>query len=197
MRRVLLVDSNRVDCGRLARILQGLGYGLDVTFSAHEARMMNERQSYSWSVIGMPLEGVDGVELFTELRERQARIRGLLVANNPNRRIRTAAQEAGLDIVSRPVDINVLVPWLSGANGQVMQPARLETNTLIPDRVDEGFVARLSETGIREEMSDAELIQIIRGVDYPFAGKDRLEMFDRDTLVRVVLLIKRWCLSRR
>ena len=41
-----------------------------------------------------------------------------------------------------------------------------------------------------------KLVAIIRAVDYPFAGKDRLETFDRDTLQRVVKLIQRWCLNR-
>jgi hypothetical protein len=63
--------------------------------------------------------------------------------------------------------------------------------------LDEKLVARLPEGAIRNRLSDEQLIRIIRSVDYPFAGKDRLEMFDRDTLVRVVLLIKRWCRARR
>lgn len=197
MRRVLLVDSDRTDCGRLARVLSGLGYGLDVTSSANEARMLNERQSYTWSVIGTPLEGVDGVELFTELRERQARIRGLLVASNPTRKVRTAAEEAGLEVVPRPVDVNVLIPWLATANGPMTGSSFVRKDPGLPDILDEHSIGLLSDAAIRDEMSDAELIRVIRGVDYPFAGKERLETFDRDTLVRVTLLIRRWCLNRR
>ena len=159
--------------------------------------MLNERQAYSWSVIGTPLEGVDGVELFTELRERQARIRGMLVANNPTRKVRTAAHEAGLEVVSRPVDVNVLIPWLAAANGPMSGSHLAKKEGFQPEHLDESSIGRLSDAEIRDEMSDAELIRVIRGVEYPFAGKERLETFDRDTLVRVVLLVRRWCMNRR
>ncbi|HVJ68145.1 MAG TPA: hypothetical protein VM510_09190 [Caulifigura sp.] len=195
MRRLLLIDQDQNDCGRLLRVLSGLGFSLDVTCSAKEARVLNEQQRYSWSVIGTPADGADSVALFTQLRERQTRLRGLLVANDPDFGIKTAAEEAGLDIISRPIDVNVLIPWLS--TGGCGESTTIELGLPELTQVEERMVARLPESTIRNRLSDDQLIRIIRGVDYPFAGKDRLEMFDRDTLVRVVLLIKRWCLSRR
>jgi DNA-binding response OmpR family regulator len=197
MRRLLLVDNDPTDCGRLARVLTGLGYGLDVTFSADDARMLNEQQAYSWSVIGTPLDGKDGLALFQQLRERQTRMRGLLVLNELDSRSRGAAHDAGLDVISRPIDVNVLIPWLSQndrlASGAIETAKSVDAHP----KVDEAYVRAIPETIIREQMSEAELIRIIRGVDYPFAGKERLESFDHDTLCRVVLLIRRWCLSRR
>ena len=195
MRRLLLIDRDETACGRLARVLSGLGFSLDVTFSAKEARVLNERQNYSWSVIGSPVDDTDSVALFTQLRERQTQLRGLLVANDLDTGVKTAAEEAGLDIISRPIDVNVLIPWLS--NGGCGESTTIEFGSEEFTRVEERVVARLSEIVIRERLSEQQLIKIVRGVEYPFAGKERLEMFDRDTLVRVVLLIKRWCLSRR
>ena len=52
-------------------------------------------------------------------------------------------------------------------------------------------IASLSTVDICEKLTNAELIRIIRSVDYPFAGKERLEYFDRDTLQRVVCLVRR------
>ena len=57
-------------------------------------------------------------------------------------------------------------------------------------------ISELSTDEIRGSMTKDELIRIIRSVDYPFAGKERLEFFDRDTLERVVCLIRRWCCRR-
>lgn len=57
-------------------------------------------------------------------------------------------------------------------------------------------IAELSMNQIHGNLSVAELIRIIRSVDYPFAGKERLEYFDRDTLERVVCLIRRWSQQR-
>ena len=64
-----------------------------------------------------------------------------------------------------------------------------------PDRprcFDLQTISELSNDEIRDSMTTDELIQIIRSVDYPFAGKERLEFFDCDTLERVVCLIRRW-----
>ncbi len=57
-------------------------------------------------------------------------------------------------------------------------------------------ISVLSDDEIRRVMSTAELIAVIRSVDYPFAGKERLEFFDRDTLERVVCLVRRWTCHR-
>ncbi len=59
-------------------------------------------------------------------------------------------------------------------------------------RFDLHTISDLSNDEIRESMSADELIAVIRSVEYPFAGKERLEFFDRDTLERVVCLVRRW-----
>ncbi|QDT56356.1 hypothetical protein Pan44_44100 [Caulifigura coniformis] len=196
MRRLLLIDHDQNQCRRLVQVLSGLGFSLDVTYSAKEARVLNEQQRYSWSVIGTPADGGDSVALFTQLRERQTRLRGLLVANDPDVGVKTAAEEAGLDIIQRPVDVNILIPWLSDG-GACGESTTIELGIAESSPVAESVVAGLPENTIRNRLSDEQLIRIIRGVDYPFAGKERLEMFDRDTLVRVVMLIRRWCRNRR
>ena len=53
-------------------------------------------------------------------------------------------------------------------------------------------VASLSLEDVSSRLSTPQLIRIIRSVEYHFTGKERLEYFDRDTLERVVLLIRRW-----
>ncbi len=57
-------------------------------------------------------------------------------------------------------------------------------------------ISVLSDDEIRRVMSTADLIAVIRSVEYPFAGKERLEFFDRDTLERVVCLVRRWTCHR-
>jgi hypothetical protein len=64
-----------------------------------------------------------------------------------------------------------------------------------PERFTVGTIAGLSPRQL-EWLSDNELVQIIRAVDYPFAGKERLEYFDRDTLQRVAHLVRRWCRNK-
>jgi hypothetical protein len=57
-------------------------------------------------------------------------------------------------------------------------------------------ISLLSDDQIHHSMTVEELIGVIRSVEYPFAGKDRLEYFDRDTLERVVCLVRRWSCHR-
>ena len=65
-----------------------------------------------------------------------------------------------------------------------------------PHTFDIEAISVLSDEQIHRTMTPDELIAVIRSVDYPFAGKDRLEYFDRDTLERVVCLVRRWSCNR-
>jgi len=65
-----------------------------------------------------------------------------------------------------------------------------------PRGLDIEAISVLSDEQIRHSMTADELIAVIRSVEYPFAGKDRLEYFDRDTLERVVCLVRRWTCHR-
>jgi hypothetical protein len=65
-----------------------------------------------------------------------------------------------------------------------------------PREFDLESISTLSDDEIHRAMSAPELIAVIRSVDYPFAGKERLEYFDRDTLERVVCLVRRWTCNR-
>jgi hypothetical protein len=72
-----------------------------------------------------------------------------------------------------------------------------ETSSSLPVRqFDLESISALSDDEIRRVMSTSELIAVIRSVEYPFAGKERLEYFDRDTLERVVCLVRRWTCHR-
>jgi hypothetical protein len=72
----------------------------------------------------------------------------------------------------------------------------MATDFLPARQFDLESISSLSDDEIRRVMSTDELISVIRSVDYPFAGKERLEYFDRDTLERVVCLVRRWTCHR-
>ncbi len=82
-----------------------------------------------------------------------------------------------------------------GREMSAKSPLTAVSQAIQPDRpccFDLQTISALSNDEIRGSMTKDELIQIIRSVDYPFAGKERLEFFDCDTLERVVCLIRRW-----
>lgn len=64
------------------------------------------------------------------------------------------------------------------------------------EQITEETIAAMSADTIQCHLTKKQMISIICGVEYPFAGKDRIESFDRDTLERVVYLIRRWCRQR-
>src|SRR5262249_33220522 len=70
-------------------------------------------------------------------------------------------------------------------------PSEIGTRTFSED-----VIAELTQGDIAQRLSIGDLIDVIRSVEYPFVGKDRLEFFDRDTLERVVHLVRRWCRNR-
>ena len=61
---------------------------------------------------------------------------------------------------------------------------------------DAKSIAALSDEDIRDRFGNSRLISVIRSVKYPFAGKERLEFFDHDTLERIVFLVRRWCRNK-
>jgi hypothetical protein len=81
------------------------------------------------------------------------------------------------------------MPVQTMVNGEQTQPETVPT-------FDLESISTLTDEQIHRAMSEADLISVIRSVEYPFAGKERLEYFDRDTLERVVCLVRRWSCHR-
>jgi hypothetical protein len=116
--------------------------------------------------------------------------------------IQQAIDSGYAHVVEQPLDLLQLRPLLQRVFGSEADGLSFEqgvvsqctsTSTEVPDL---RCLATLSISQIRSNLSVEELIRIIRTVDYPFAGKERLEYFDRDTLERVVCLVRRWCQQR-
>jgi hypothetical protein len=81
------------------------------------------------------------------------------------------------------------MPVQTLVNGELIAPESVPS-------FDLETISTLTDEQIYRSMSDADLISVIRSVEYPFAGKERLEYFDRDTLERVVCLVRRWSCLR-
>ncbi|MEW4528021.1 MAG: response regulator [Maioricimonas sp. JB045] len=196
MRRILLVDSDLTACNAISRTLSALGYGVDVAYDGDGARILARQGDYAIGLIGQNLSDTDGVKLFLELRDRQAKMLGVLMSKAANLYTVATAIGAGMSkVLTKPVDFQEVLPLLEGESAASAEAANGHPVPAGP-RYNEELIAELPAQMIEYEMTDRELIDVIRSVEYPFAGKDRLEYFDRDTLVRVVHLIRRWCRNR-
>jgi hypothetical protein len=124
---------------------------------------------------------------------------GVMVSSVPNLPIVARAIGAGMSRVAPvPIDFHDLVSFLAAvpANSESTRPQMSVTMTSQTGAFSEDTIAELTPGDISQRLTLSELIEVIRSVEYPFAGKDRLEFFDRDTLERVVHLVRRWCRNR-
>jgi ActR/RegA family two-component response regulator len=198
MRRILIVESDLAASGAISRTLAGLGYGLDIAYDADQARSLARQNRYAITLIDERLSDGDGVKLYEDLHRVQQDMAGVLVSAVANLYTVAKAIGAGMArVLSKPVDFQELLAFIDGQSDPTprSEEPRLMNSTCDVD-VREEAIAELSPRDISQRLSDADLIQIIRTVDYPFVGKDRLEYFDRDTLERVVHLVRRWCRNR-
>lgn len=77
--RVLVVDDDRAQRALLSRLLTGAGYRVDAAANGSEALRMADEQHYAIVVLDFEMPGLNGVELFEQLIERQPRLRGVIV----------------------------------------------------------------------------------------------------------------------
>lgn len=194
--RILIVDSDLNVCTSVSRTLTGLGYGLDVAYDSDEARNLSKQNRYAVGLFGESLSDGDGVNLFRELCPAQQGMLGVLVAPTANLPTVARAIGAGMSrIAPVPIDFGDLVQFLSA----IPNSASAGSAPAVDPRrgaYSEDAIAELTPGDISQRLSVGDLIEVIRSVEYPFAGKDRLEFFDRDTLERVVHLVRRWCRNR-
>jgi DNA-binding response OmpR family regulator len=197
--RILIVDSDLNVCTSVSRTLTGLGYGLDVAYDSEEARGLARRNRYAVGLFGESLTDGDGIALFRELCPAQKGMLGVLVASVPNLPTVARAIGAGMSRVAPvPIDFHDLVQFLTAVPASSESTKRQSSVTMTSQTgaFSEDAIAELTPGDISHRLTLSELIEVIRSVEYPFAGKDRLEFFDRDTLERVVHLVRRWCRNR-
>ncbi len=196
---VLIVDSDQIAVRQLMSLLSDLSLKVFVAFTRAEAIEHSLRGGFDLCLVSHGLSDGSGVSLFTDFLSRVGRPMGVLLSPHANLRVIVDGLEAGFDhIICHPADayqIRLILTEIFPDASEVcewddsLNARSAQMNADLPDLKS---IASLSMADIRLSLSNADLIRIIRSVDYPFAGKERLEYFDRDTLERVVCLVRRW-----
>ncbi|MEZ6148223.1 MAG: response regulator [Planctomycetaceae bacterium] len=185
MNRILLITGQSPTGRLLMNTLHGLGFGIDIARDGDSGIRCATHRHYSHILIDSDQSYVKSIQLFCRIAKIQKNAVGVLLTAAANLNTVYSALEAGMRcVIAKPVDFDQLLPFLE---------SKYE---MVAHTLSESEIAGLSLSDIQCSLSDAELIDIIRSVDYPFAGKHRLEHFDRDTLERVVHLVSRWCRQR-
>jgi DNA-binding NtrC family response regulator len=191
---ILLVEGNLESARRLTAALGALGYHVEVAPNGATALQLARGGRFDIGIFSDSLPDGEGVSFFERVAALQRGMRGVLMTAVGNLTTVWKAVSAGMQrVVMLPVDVelllNVVESEAAADDAEDAEP--------VPLRFDEAEIASLRSEDIRHQLSDQELAAIIRSVEYPFAGKDRLEFFDRDTLERVAHMVRRWCQSRR
>jgi len=193
-RNILIVDANLESAHQLSRTLCALGYHVEVAASGALAMRLAGCGRFDVGIFSELLPDGEGASLFGRIAALQRGMKGVLLTAVGNLGTVCQAINAGMQrVLTRPIDFNQLLPIVEAPLAVAIGITDLECEM---SEFDETAIAELTSEEIRYKLSREELVDIIRGVDYPFAGKERLQFFDRDTLERVVHLVRRWCQSR-
>lgn len=189
MNRILLIGTDPRLANTITGTLTALGFGVDVAPDSRTGLTLADRRQYSHLLVDNEIDADGGIRLFERLSAVQREATGVLLTAAANLNTVVSAIDAGMRrVLAKPLDFAQLIPLLGIST--LSDKERLKTGG------PEAAIARLSQHDIKERLTNDELIDVIRSVDYPFAGKERLEHFDRDTLERVVHLVCRWCRQR-
>lgn len=205
LKRILIVESSHMAAGELAEALRGFPAELQFAGSRSEAVEVSLRGRFSLCLISHGLSDGSGLLLLRELFANASETAGVLLSQHPDLWVIQQAIENGyMAVLGKPPDPVQLSEILRRVFGSVpsdwlvggVESRAVAVSAGAAQVLDLAEIAALSNVDIRQRLSNEELIGIIRVVEYPFAGKERLEYFDRDTLERVVCLIRRWSQQR-
>ena len=114
--RVLLVDDEKEYIETLAMRLETRGLRVDVAESGETALEKFREKSFDAVVLDLAMPGMDGIETLKRLRELNPDSQVLLLTGRATVKKATEAMRLGaLDLLEKPVDIEVLVEKIEEA----------------------------------------------------------------------------------
>ncbi|MFM7165065.1 MAG: hypothetical protein ACKO3T_07420 [Planctomycetaceae bacterium] len=206
-RHVLIVESDAGVVRRLCALLSSLPVRIVTSGSRADAVEAGLSQTFDLCFIAHGLADGNGLSLLKEALWGRGAVVGVLMSRHADLRVVQQAIDFGYSgVIQDPPDLQQLQPLLRRVFGGLADSLGSERPETVPsiaaktdafcELPDLRSIAELTLTQIRSVLSNFDLMRIIRAVDYPFAGKERLEYFDRDTLERVVCLVRRWSQRR-
>jgi DNA-binding NtrC family response regulator len=110
-RPILIVDDNRDTCSLMARILTAFDYKTDVAYESRSALRLVKGTDYGIAIIDYQLPGINGVELFRQMRQIRPDLAGVFLTGFTTIDVVYPAIEAGiLRVLPKPADFQELIP---------------------------------------------------------------------------------------
>lgn len=117
--RLLVVDDDLDTCANLADILSDIGYDVQTAADATLALRALDQQAFDVVLLDLKLPGIDGLQLYRELKRRSASTVAILITGFADAETRQRAEQLGVwRILPKPVDVPALLPLISEAAKQ-------------------------------------------------------------------------------
>ncbi|MEX2214162.1 MAG: response regulator [Phycisphaeraceae bacterium] len=185
MRRILVVDDEPDIRANLTDILGDLGYEVDTAGNGNEALALVERKAYDVALIDLKMPGIDGLELYRRIKKIHSATVVIITTAYAGGDTARAAMAAGAwEIVSKPMDFNMLLPLIEGA---LTQPAIIivDDDTDLCDNLWSILHDRRYRVGIAHDIDDAQAL--IEARDFSIALIDlKLPQGDGTQLLQLI-----------
>lgn len=117
--RLLVVDDDLDTCANLADILSDLSYEVQTATDASTALRLLDELAYDVVLLDLKLPGMDGLQLYRELKRRSPSTVAILITGFADAETRQRADQVGVwRILSKPVAVPALLPLISEAADQ-------------------------------------------------------------------------------
>ncbi len=116
---ILVVDDDVDTCRNLSDILADLGYHVDTAHDGPGALELVRRRAYDVALLDLKMPGMDGIELYREIRKLRAETVALVVTAYASRATAEQALSAGAwQVLAKPVDFGRLLGLVDQVLGQ-------------------------------------------------------------------------------
>lgn len=116
---ILVVDDDADTCRNLADILTDMGYRVDTAPDGPAALELVRRNPYSIALLDFKMPGMDGLELYREIKKLRAGTVAIIVSAFTSVTTREAALGAGAwRVLPKPVDLSRLLGLVAEALGR-------------------------------------------------------------------------------
>jgi DNA-binding NtrC family response regulator len=117
---ILIVDDNQDACAMMAKLLSAFGYQTDVAYEGAAAMKLVEETEYGIAIIDYLMPGMNGVDLFREMRKVRPDLAGVFLTGHTTIDVVYPAIQAGiLRILPKPADFEELIPIIEEHLGSV------------------------------------------------------------------------------
>jgi DNA-binding NtrC family response regulator len=116
---LLVVDDDLDTCANLADILTDLRYEVQTAADATTALRLLDNQAFDVVLLDLKLPGMDGLQLYRELKRRSASTVAILITGFADADTRQRADQLGVwRILPKPVEVPALLPMIAEAADQ-------------------------------------------------------------------------------